>query len=128
MQNRHNPPVHGSEKLPSEPDNYLANRPNDWAAQLRASGHTVTDIEPPTDTRKYCVTFVPSEGAPCIKVEMRRIPVEPCPACGTMLETGGRCRACWGDVMGLCDTCNRILDEGSQCPTCAPNEPVIPMV
>ncbi len=34
-----------------EPSNYLANRPKSWRARLRASGHTVTDLEPPTDIR-----------------------------------------------------------------------------
>ena len=126
MQNRHNSPVHGPERLQNGPDNYLANRPNDWAAQLRASGHTVVDMEPPMDTGKYSVTFVPREGAPRIKIEMRTIPAKPCPSCGTILEPDGRCHACWGDVMGLCDTCNGILDDGFLCPTCAPNEHTIP--
>ena len=106
--------------------NYLAERPNDWAGLLRASGRTVVDMEPPKDTEKYSVTFVPREGAPRIKIEMRTIPAEPCPSCGTNLEPDGRCHACWGGVMGLCDTCNGILDDGFLCPTCAPNEHTIP--
>jgi hypothetical protein len=93
---------------------------------LTASGHTVQALEPPTDTRKYSVSFVPRKGAPRIKIEMQTIPAKPCPSCGTILEPGGRCHACWGDVMGLCDTCNGILDDGFLCPTCAPNEHTIP--
>ena len=112
---------------PDEPDNYLASRQNSWTDRLRATGRTVTDMEPPTDTGKYIVTFVPREGAPRIKIEMRTIPAEPCPACGTILESSGRCRACWGDVMGLCDSCNGILDDSFLCPTCTPNELTILM-
>jgi hypothetical protein len=69
-----------------QPDNYLANRPNDWASRLRASGQTVVDIEPSTDTGKYIVSFVPRKGAPHMKVDMRVTPTEPCPACGTTLQ------------------------------------------
>jgi hypothetical protein len=29
--------------------------------RLRASGHTVLDMEPPTDTTQYSVNFVPHE-------------------------------------------------------------------
>jgi len=122
---RHKPSTSSTPPL-DEPSNYLATQSNSWADQLRASGHTVTDLEPPTDTGKYIVTFVPREGAPRIKIEMRTIPTVPCPSCGMILEPDGRCRACWGDVMGLCDTCNGILDDGFLCPTCAPNEHTIP--
>jgi hypothetical protein len=87
-----------------EPGNYLASRQNNWRDRLRASGHTVTDLEPPTGTGKYSVTLVPGEGAPRIKVEMRIIPAVSCPSCGTILDPNGRCDACWGDVMGMCDT------------------------
>ena len=108
------------------PTNYLAARPNDWAGLLRASGRAVGDRVPQTNTGKYIVTFVPREGAPRINFVMRTIPAVPCPSCGTILEPGGRCHACWGDVMGLCDTCNGILDDGFLCPTCVPNEHTIP--
>jgi hypothetical protein len=110
-----------------EPDNYLASRQNNWRDRLRASGHTVTELEPPTKTGEYSVTFVPREGAPRINAKVQINPAEPCPSCGTILETDGRCRACCGDVMGLCDTCSSILNEDFLCPTCAPNDPAIPM-
>ena len=109
-----------------EPTSYLATQPHSWADQLRASGHTVTERKPQTGTGKYSVTFVPREGAPRINFKMRTIPAEPCPCGGTILEPDGRCRACWGDVMGLCDTCNGILEDDPLCPTCTPNEPDIP--
>jgi hypothetical protein len=96
-------PSTGSRPPSGKPDNYLANRPNDWRARLRASGHTATDLEPPTNSGKYIVTFVPREGAPRINFEMQTISADPCPSCGMILETDGRCSACWGDVMGLCD-------------------------
>jgi hypothetical protein len=109
----------------SKPTNYLASQRNDWPAQLRASGHTVVDIEPPTDTGRYTVNFIPKRGgAVQTCVEMREIPNEPCPACGTFLDGDGRCRACWGDVMGLCDVCGGFLEHGvsaddpNYCPTC----------
>jgi hypothetical protein len=108
-----------------EPTNYLATQPNTWADQFRASGLTVTDLEPPTNTGKYIVTFVPREGAPRINFEMRTIPAEPCPSCGTILKPDGRCHACWGDVMGLCDTCSGILENDFLCHTCAPKEHTI---
>ena len=123
---RRKPSTNSTTTKPEEPTNYLASQRNSWADQLRASGHTVTDLEPPTDTGKYSVTFVPRDGAPRITAKLQIIPAEPCPSCGTILEPGGRCHACWGDVMGLCDICNGILDDGFLCPTCAPNEHTIP--
>ena len=107
-----------------EPDNYLATQKNSWADQIRATGRTVTYLEPPTDTGKYIVSFVPREGAPRINAKVQIIPAEPCLSCGTILETDGRCRACCGDVMGLCDFCNGILDDGFLCPTCVGIKPV----
>ena len=109
-----------------EPSNYLATRSNSWADQLRPSGRTVTDLEPPTDTGKYSVKFVPRDGAPYITAKVQISPAEPCPSCGTILERDDRCHACWGDVKGLCDACDGILEDGFLCPTCAPNEHIIP--
>jgi hypothetical protein len=123
---RHKPSTSSRPPLDG-PTNYLATQQNSWADQLRASGRTVTDLEPPTDTGKYIVTFVPREGAPRINFEKRTIPAEPCPSCGTILNPDGRCHACWGDVMGLCDTCSGILDEGFLCHTCVANEHTILM-
>jgi hypothetical protein len=85
---------------------------NNWRDRLRASGHTVTELEPPTETGKYILTFVPREGAPRITAKVQIIPTEPCPSCGTTLEPNGRCHACWGDVMGLCDACSGIMEDG----------------
>jgi hypothetical protein len=117
-----------STPLIEEPESLLAKMSQELTEGLRASGLTVTDLEPPTDTGKYSVTFVPRNGAPRIKIEMRTIPTVPCPSCGTNLQPDGRCHACWGDVMGLCDTCDGILEDGFLCPTCAPNDHTIPTV
>jgi hypothetical protein len=122
---RHKPSKSSTPPL-IEPTSYLAMQKNSWADRLRASGHTVPERETPTDTGKYIVTFVSRKGAPGIKIDMQVIQVEPCPACGTLLNPDGRCRDCWGDVMGLCDTCNVILEDVFVCPACAPNEHTIP--
>ena len=70
----------------------------------------------------YIVNFIPKMGVPRLTVEMREVTEETCPACGTLLERDGRCCACWGDVMGLCDICGGLLDDGYVCPTCARDE------
>jgi hypothetical protein len=101
-----------------KPYNHLENRSNDWATQLRASGHTVVEVEPQTDTQNYSVTFVPKTGARRINADEKVFQLNPCTACGTLLEPDGRCRACWGDVVGLCDTCNGILNEAFVCLSC----------
>ena len=124
--NQSQKPSTSSRRTSGESDNYLA-LPNDWRATLHSSGHKATDLEPPTNTGKYIVTFVPKKGAPHINVEMRTIKVEPCPACGTLLDMDGRCRSCWGDIFGLCDVCNKILDEDFECVSCTPNNHVISM-
>ncbi len=94
------------------PTNLLEIASQKLTAEFRTSGLTVTDLEAPTDTGKYTVTFVPREGAPRITAKVLIIPAEPCPSCGSILDPNGRCHACWGDVMGLCGTCNGILEDG----------------
>jgi predicted RNA-binding Zn-ribbon protein involved in translation (DUF1610 family) len=75
----------------------------------------------------YIVNFIPKRGS-AVKtdIELRKVKLEDCPACGAILERDGRCRACWGDVMGLCDVCDSILEHGelaedkNYCPKCTP--------
>ena len=118
---RQNPSI-SSTPLTNKPTNYLATASSKLVNELNASGLRVGVMEPQMGKGKYIVTFVPRKKASRINSEIRVIPSESCPACGTIIEIDGRCRACWGDVVGLCNNCDRILDEDFLCPTCAPTE------
>ncbi len=46
-----------------------------------------------------------------------------CPSCDLLLDEKGRCRACYGDVFGICSECDEILNSDHRCPNgCLPIE------
>jgi hypothetical protein len=104
---------------PDEPDIHpLEAMSRRLEADFVGSGLPTYRSEPrPGVEPKFTVNFIPKPGAPRISFELRQVQATLCPACGTFLDADSRCRACWGDVMGLCDECGSILNDGFSCPT-----------
>ena len=84
---------------------------NRLTESLRASGHTVVNKGASIMTGSQ-VHFVPSA--------RQSAPKKECPRClwTSTLDHLGRCRACWGDIFGLCDECENILEEDGGCSIC----------
>ena len=86
-------------------------------ADLIKSGMRCYEMEPePEGETRYTVNFISGKKS---SVSVISKPVELCPACKIELDHRGRCRACFGDVFGLCEVCGSILEgEGGPCSTC----------
>ena len=80
--------------------------------ELRAQGITVTELGP-SKTGRLQANFIPRP--------RQSKPKRECPRClwTSTLDHLGRCRACWGDVFGLCEECGSILEENRSCSICS---------
>jgi len=89
-------------------------------ADFVKSGTLVTKAELKSDEEPtgYKVTFIPKRKGNHSSPVTPQLAGSICPSCGTQLNNKGQCRACWGDVFGLCDSCNTILDENHTRSSC----------
>jgi hypothetical protein len=104
-----------STTVPTKPQKSWEQMSQDLMDRWSASGLTEVVGEQATDTTQLKATFVPRRGE---KPILQRVPEELCEACGTPLDAKGRCRACWADVMGICEICDEILEPDHSCKAC----------